>query len=58
MPFELMRNRNLVVVLGGQIFYELPSNITKLTVQDIGRHQLAQPSIFRSAELILDQYLF
>jgi hypothetical protein len=55
MPFELMRNRNLVVVLGGQIFYDLPSNITKLTVQDIGRYQLAQPSIFRAAELILDQ---
>ncbi|XP_065335927.1 uncharacterized protein LOC135936867 [Cloeon dipterum] len=55
LPFELMRNRNLVVVLGGQIAFDLPNNITKLTVQDIARQELAQPSILRSAELILDQ---
>ncbi|XP_059490292.1 uncharacterized protein LOC132205328 [Neocloeon triangulifer] len=55
LPFELMRNRNLVVVLGGQIAFDLPNNITRLTVQDIARQDIAQPSILKAAELILDQ---
>jgi len=44
-----------MVVLGGQMAYDLPSNLSMLTVQDIARLDVAQPSILRAAEIILDQ---
>ncbi|KAF4519441.1 hypothetical protein B566_EDAN008668 [Ephemera danica] len=59
MPVELMPRRMLIIVLGGQIAYEMPFNLSQLTVQDIAARRklddVAMPNVLRAAEIMMDQ---